>query len=80
MGKPLKIVAAWIISKNTVLQDAFFCHILRRTKWRIQIFDPIARGNVADTANDCQLINHSHAEKDLKQSENINLLFNETSH
>ena len=32
--------------------------------------------NAVDTANRCQLMSRSHAEKDLKRNENVNLLLN----
>ena len=37
----------------------------------MQIFDPIARGNAADTVNDCQM-SYSHAEKDLDRNQHLN--------
>ena len=39
----------------------------------MQIFDPIARGNAADTSNGCQMISYSHVEKDLNRNEHLNL-------
>ena len=39
----------------------------------MQIFDPIARGNDADTANCCQVMIYSHVEKDLNRNENFEL-------
>ena len=38
----------------------------------MQIFDPIARGNAADTVNDCQMMSYSHAEKDLDRNQHLN--------
>ena len=29
----------------------------------MQIFDPTARGNAADTTNGCQMMSYSHVEK-----------------
>ena len=34
-------------------------------KWKVQIFDPIAGGNAADTANGYQMMSYSHVETDL---------------
>ena len=39
-----------------------------------------ARGNVADTANVCQLMNHSHIGRDLKKNKYVNLILNKTHH
>ena len=39
----------------------------------MQIFDPIARGNDADTVNCFQEMSHSHVEKDLSRNENFEL-------
>ena len=39
----------------------------------MQIFDPVARGNAADTTNACQMMNYSHVEKDLSRNEHLNL-------
>ena len=39
-----------------------------------------ARGNVADTANVCQLMNHSHIGRDLKRNKYVNLNLNKTHH
>ena len=36
----------------------------------MQIFDPIAGGNTADATDGCQLMSHSHAEKDIKRKKN----------
>ena len=36
-------------------------------------FRPNGCGNAADTANGCQMISYSHAEKDLNRSEDLNL-------
>ena len=39
----------------------------------LQIFDPIIRESTADPPNVYQLMNDSHAEKDLKRNEKSNL-------
>ena len=39
----------------------------------MQIFEPIARSNAADTANSCQIMSYSHVEKDLNRNEQLNL-------
>lgn len=45
-----------------------------------RFFDPIVHGNYVDTANDCQLMSHSHGEKGIKRNMNVNLIFNKTPH
>ena len=39
----------------------------------MQILDPIASGNFSDTANGCQMMSYSHAEKDINRNEHLNL-------
>ena len=39
----------------------------------MQILDPVARGNAADTTNGCQMMSYSHVEKDLNRNEHLNL-------
>ena len=39
----------------------------------MQIFDPIAQANAADTANCCAMISHSHVQKDLNKNKCLNL-------
>ena len=39
----------------------------------MQIFDPIARINAADSTNGCQMMSYSHVEKDLNTNEHSNL-------
>ena len=39
----------------------------------MQIFDPVARGNTADTAIGCQMMNYSHVEKDLNSNEHLSV-------
>ena len=39
----------------------------------MQIFDPIARGNTADTANGCQVMRYSYVKKELNRNEHLNL-------
>ena len=39
----------------------------------MQIFDPIAGGNAADTANGYQMMSYSHIETDLNRNEHLNL-------
>ena len=39
----------------------------------MQIFDPIAHGNAAYTANDYKMTSYSYVEKDLNRSEHLNL-------
>ena len=39
----------------------------------MQIFDPIARDNAANTTNDCQMMSYSNVEKDINRNEHINL-------
>ena len=38
----------------------------------MQIFDPNALGNAADTADTCQMMSYSHVEKDLNRNEHLN--------
>ena len=44
----------------------------------MQIFDPIACGNAADTDSVCQVMSYSHAEKDLNRNETY--ILNKTPH
>ena len=62
----------------TIYVNTCFLH----TKWRIQIFDPIVRGNAACRHHQwCQMMNYSHVEKDLNRKEYFNLNFeNKTPH
>ena len=39
----------------------------------MQIFDPVACGNAANTANGCQMMSYFHVEKDLNRNEHLNL-------
>ena len=41
----------------------------------MQIFDPVARGNAADTADGCQMMSYTNVEKDLNRSEQLNFKF-----
>ena len=43
------------------------------TKWKKQIFDPLGRGNTADTVNGCQMMSYFYVEKDLNSNEHLNL-------
>ena len=45
----------------------------------MQIFDLIAHGNAVNTANDCQIMNFSHVEKDLNRNEHLNLNIEQSS-
>ena len=38
----------------------------------MQIFDPIARDNAANTTNDCQMMSYSNVEKDINRNGHIN--------
>ena len=38
----------------------------------MQIFDPNALSNAADTADTCQMMSYSHVEKDLNRNEHLN--------
>ena len=42
----------------------FMCVFERYTKWKMQIFNPIAPGKAADNANGCQMMSYSQVEKD----------------
>ena len=42
----------------------FICVFERYTKWKMQVFNPIALGNATDNANGCQMMSYSNAEKD----------------
>ena len=57
-GNLWKIIVVYNISKNATLPQVFLksgsCMLLY-TKWKMQIFDPIARGNV-DTASGFQMM------------------------
>ena len=44
------------------------------------MFDPIPYGNAPDFIDGCQMMSHSHAEKDLTRDKNLNLILNKTSH
>ena len=48
------------------------CALLHTTKWRMQIFDPVACGDTADNASGCQMMGHSHVEKDLNRNDHLN--------
>ena len=48
-----------------------FMHALYN-KWKIQIFDPIVRGN-ADNASGRQMMSYSNVEKDLNRNKHLNL-------
>ena len=39
----------------------------------MQIFNPVARGKAADTANGRQMMRYSHVEIDLNRNEHFNL-------
>ena len=39
----------------------------------MQIFEPIAGDNAADTSNGCQMMSYSHVEKDPQRNEYLNL-------
>ena len=39
----------------------------------MQISNPVACGNAADAVNDCQMMSHSHVEKNLNRCEHLNL-------
>ena len=39
----------------------------------MQIFDPVTRGNAADTANGYQVMSYSHVEEHLNRNEDFNL-------
>ena len=39
----------------------------------MQMFDPIACGNTADTVNGCQMMSYSHIKKHLNRNEHLNL-------
>ena len=41
-------------------------------KWKIQIFDPIVRGNT-DNASGRQMMSYSNVEKDLNRNKHLNL-------
>ena len=42
-------------------------------QWKMHIFDPIARGDTAETANGCQVMRYYHLKKDLNRNEHLNL-------
>ena len=41
----------------------------------MQMVDPIARGNAADTANGCQMMSNSYVEKDLIRNEHCMIAY-----
>ena len=41
----------------------------------MQMVDPIARGNAADTANGCQMMSNSYVEKDLNRNEHCMIAY-----
>lgn len=44
----------------------------------MHVFEAIARGNAADTANSYQLMCHSHLEKDVERKKQSSIVFNKT--
>ena len=41
------------------------------TKWKMQIFDPIAHGDAIYTAEGCQMVSYFHVEEDLNRNGHV---------